>query len=161
MTDIGGVDGRAVLAALELIETDASEWPEPLLDTWSEGTLAQAFSVLIFGAMKVATPKDGDCLHLIVPAVITRLRNSGHADKYSLPVMAGVLTVAALGGDPLVGDDPSEWRFLFGAPSLRELSAWRETTRLLVGMADTLAYREQGAFARLTAELIADSGAEE
>jgi hypothetical protein len=148
-----GAPPGAILAALDMIEGDGEECTEALLETWGEGYIAQAFGVLIATAMEAVEPSpgEGDRLHLVVPAVVTRLHESGRGRRF-LPTMAAVLTAAAL------GEDVWGWRGLFGCPGPDELVVWRETTRLLADMADTLVYGERGSFGRLVAETV--TGAE-
>jgi len=81
---------------------------------------------------------DGDALHMIVPAVITRLKKIPWVFPQAVPTMAGALTAATM------GLSPTGWRRLYGPWSDFELVAWTCTAWLLADMID-FACEEKGA----------------
>jgi hypothetical protein len=73
---------------------------------------------------------NGDALHLIVPAVITRLKKIPWVFPQAIPTMAGALTAATM------NLSPTGWRRLYGPWSDFELVAWTCTAWLLADMID-------------------------
>lgn len=151
----------AILAALTILEATgqgdevaaglASEIAG-LVDAWGVPVLTQAFGLLIFGAMSAIHPKEGDNLHLTVPAVLARLGKIESARPF-LPTMAGVLTAAA------TGDDAWQWRETLGAVGRSEMAAWCWAAWLLADLLDTL-HGEPGRFVRETARIVTQSADE-
>lgn len=154
------VPAGAILAALDMMRPvpegeaagPAVEEAGALMSTWGVPELARAFSLLISAAMTVVRPSDGDLLHVVVPAVVTRLCEDPDAAPF-VPMMAGALTAAAL-----FDDAGWRWRPGFGEVNRRELGAWCRTAFLLADMADTLIYQEKGAFAGIVAGIITENG---
>lgn len=147
----------AILAALKMIEggseggepTAVSEEVAALLDVWGIPVITQAFGLLIYGAMAAIRPGEDapDRLHMVVPAVLTRLRAIESARPF-LPTMAGVLTAAATDADAW------QWRTALGPVTSKETAAWLLTAWLLADFVDNLVYRESGKFVRVGAEII-------
>lgn len=81
---------------------------------------------------------DGDALHMIVPAVITRLKKIPWVFPQAVPTMAGALTAGTM------GLSPNGWRQMYGPWSDFELVAWTCTAWLLADMID-FACEQKGA----------------
>jgi hypothetical protein len=159
------VPSGAILAALQMIEVTGEDQEAAagrvgeittLVNAWGVPVLTQAFSLLIFGAMSAIRPAEGepDRLHLIVPAVLTRLGQVDWARPF-LPTMAGVLTAAAL------GDDIWQWRVGLSPVSRAETAAWCYTAWLLADLTDSVGFGKPGTFSRIAAEIVtsaADGG---
>jgi hypothetical protein len=156
--DSAEVPSGAILAALKMIEVTGEDLESAatsagevaaLLETWGIPVLTQAFGLLIYEAMSAIRPAEGepDRLHMVVPAVLTRLGSAGWTKPF-LPTMAGVLTAAALGGDIW------QWRAGLGPLAGGETAAWCLTAWLLFDFVDGLVYEEPGGFARETARIV-------
>jgi hypothetical protein len=74
---------------------------------------------------------------LVIPAVLTRLCQIPLAGPY-VPVIAGVLTAAAL------DRDAHQWRQLLGQVPAAETAAWCCTAWLLADLADTVSGNRGG-----------------
>jgi hypothetical protein len=158
----GKVPTGAILAALTMLEVtgqgeevavaQAGEIAR-LLETWGIEVLAQAFGLLIYGAMSAIRPAEGDNLHTMVPAVLTRLGKINSARPF-VPTMAGVLTAAA------TADDIWQWRATLGPVAVAEIQAWCWTAWLLADFLDR-AHGEPGRFARQSARLVTTYNADD
>ncbi|HEY3958526.1 MAG TPA: hypothetical protein VGM53_34615 [Streptosporangiaceae bacterium] len=152
---IGQAEEGAILSALTIIEATgrgdemavvrAAEIAD-LVKAWGTSALTQAFALLIYAAMSAIRPPEGDNLHVMVPAVLTRLSKIESAKPF-VPTMAGVLTAAA------TGEDIWQWRATLGPVGGAELQAWCWTTWLLADFLDK-GHGEPGKFAREAAQIV-------
>lgn len=151
------VPSGAILAALKMVEGGKDVEPpaahgeeiDVLLDVWGTQAITEAFGLLIYGAMSAIRPAEGtpDRLHMVVPAVLARLRGIDSARSF-LPTMAGVLTAAATDADVW------QWRASLGPVTSEESAAWLLTAWLLADFVDKMVYREPGKFVRVAAEIV-------
>lgn len=166
-TEFPEVPSGAILAALTILEaTGQGDEEETALDrageiaglvnAWDTPVLIQAFGLLIYSAMAVIHPEEDqpDKLHLIVPAVLTRLAAIDTARPF-VPIMAGVLTAA------VIGDDPWLWRSSLGPVPRAEVSGWCWTAWLMADLTDSVGLGEPGTFRRIAAEIITSAAAGE
>lgn len=155
----------AILAALTMIEVSTededrtsgrSEEIADLLKVWKITVLTQAFGLVIYGAMSMIHPAEGspDCLHMVVPALLTKLRKIDEVRPFG-PTMAGVLTAAAL------GEDAYQWRASLGPVTNAETSAWYYTAWLLADFIDSIVLQEPGKFVRESVRLVTDAASKE
>jgi hypothetical protein len=153
------VPSGAVLAAVKIIEGLGSD-QEPsagyaeeitmLVGVWGIPVVTQAFGLLIGTAMS-ATPQPGpDWLHDAIPAVLTRLRRTGMADRF-IATMAGVLTAAA------IEDDPYQWRGSLGPITNAEALAWCYTAWLVADFMDDVVIGKRGEFTRRVVGIVLDA----
>jgi hypothetical protein len=84
---------------------------------------------------------EPDRLHMVVPAVLTKLRKIDQARPF-VATMAGVLTAAVL------EEDAYRWRTSLGPVTNAETSAWCYTAWLLADFVDSVAFEEPGRFVR-------------
>jgi len=127
-----------------------------LIAEWDAAVVMRALGLIIGTAMTAMQPPDEgpDRLHLVVPAVLTRLGQLDLARSF-MPIMAGVLTAAAL------KENPCGWRETLGPVADMEIMAWCCTAWLLADLADTAMFGHCGGFTAAFADMVTRAAEDE
>lgn len=111
---------------------------------WGWETITAALGLLIGVAADQLTPgpaersapgpNDQDLIHVLVPAVVTRMRRIELAEvpDHALPTVSGIVTAAAL------GQDPYAWRTAMGPVTAADSLVFCYTLWLLIELLDGL-----------------------
>lgn len=111
--------------------------------------------MLIYVVLNTAKPPPGnDHLHLLVPAVLTRLHRMQMLEvpDPALPLVAGLLTAACF------GQSPYQWRIGLGPLRTGEPLVWCYTVWLLVDFLDEAVFEQPGMFAHMVREVLLADG---
>lgn len=102
------------------------------VEEWGMDELTRAYGLLICCFLTMAAPpEDGpDALHVVVPAVLTKLCRLETLSPQVIPILAGALTTAFLNGDPY------EWRRDYGPIPRSETLGWCYTAWMLADFID-------------------------
>ncbi len=158
----------AVVAALTMVELaegladgrsedEVNQDIAVLRGSWDSADLASAFALLISAGTKVVVPESGEPgrMELVVPRVLGRLRalRLRTVSDAQLPLVAGVLTAAALGQDPFGWSAGTGGRALPDQGPLVPL--WCYVTWVLSDLVDAIQLNRAGGFTHLvTAQLL-------
>ncbi len=160
----------AVVAALTMVELaegladgrsedEVNQDIAVLRESWDSAELTSAFALLISAATNLVVPESGEPsrVELVVPRVLGRLQalNLRTVGAAQLPLIAGVLTAAALGQDPFGWSVEPDGTAMAGDQGLL-VPLWCYVTWVLSDLVDAIQLNQAGGFTHLvTAQLLA------
>lgn len=161
------VPGGAIATAVSMVEllnesgdgqpdTSAVEQVLAAVDRWGIPTVTEAFSIVIYALLNLIQPapsEEEDALHLIVPALIAKLRKLEleEVPPEALPTLAGVFTAACLGQDPFA------WRTALGPLRQGEPLSWCYAAWLLADLIDHAVLHEPGGSTKILRQIVSSN----